>query len=192
MNAGTLTWEHKLIDWAHEGLASQAAHIFLVRDEAALAAAYVRCEAITREHSRTFYLASSLLPSDKRRAARALYAFCRTSDDLVDCGQGGAMESLQAWRQCALSVLPCDNPVALAWADTRLRYRIPVRYAEQLIAGVARDVTTCRYGPFEELAAYCYGVASTVWLMAMHIIGYAGQQAIPFTHSPIHPLSHSA
>jgi phytoene synthase len=55
-----------------------------------------------------------------------------------------------------------------------------VRYAEQLIAGVARDVTVHRYGSFEDLAAYCYGVASTVGLMAMHIIGYAGKDAIPY------------
>lgn len=180
MNAAALTWEHKLIDWAHEGLESQAAHDFHIRDQVALAAAYDRCQAITREHSRTFYLASSLLPADQRRAARALYAFCRTSDDLIDHDQGEAIESLEAWRQCALSAPPCDDPVALAWADTRLRYRIPVRYAEQLIAGVARDVTIHRYATFEELAAYCYGVASTVGLMAMHIIGYAGKQAIPY------------
>ena len=42
------------------------------------------CEQVTRQHSRTFSLASGLLPPDKRRAARALYAFCRTSDDLID------------------------------------------------------------------------------------------------------------
>ena len=37
-----------------------------------------------------------------------------------------------------------------------------------------------RYATFGELAAYCYGVASTVGLMSMHIIGYAGQEAIPY------------
>lgn len=75
---------------------------------------------------------------------------------------------------------PCDDPVALAWADTRTRYNIPVRYAEQLIAGVASDATITRYETFDELAAYCYRVASTVGLMAMHIIGYAGRRAIPY------------
>jgi phytoene synthase len=73
-----------------------------------------------------------------------------------------------------------DDPVAVAWADTRIRYQIPWRYAEQLIAGVAQDVEKNRYQTFEELAEYCYGVASTVGLMAMHIIGFHDSQTIPY------------
>jgi phytoene synthase len=57
---------------------------------------------------------------------------------------------------------------------------VPVRYGEQLIDGVARDLTQSRYQTFEELAAYCYAVASTVGLMSMHVIGYAGAHAIPY------------
>ena len=180
MKAATLSWEHKLLDWAHEGLEAQVPHDLRVADEATLAAAYATCEQVTRQHSRTFSFASGLLPPDKRRAARALYAFCRTSDDLIDKLKDDNLAKLEAWRCCALSLPPGDDPIALAWTDARLRYRIPVRYAEQLIAGVARDVTIHRYGSFEDLAAYCYGVASTVGLMAMHIIGYAGKQAIPY------------
>ena len=37
-----------------------------------------------REHARTFHLASRFLPQEKRRAAFALYAFCRVADDIVD------------------------------------------------------------------------------------------------------------
>lgn len=166
---------------AQEGLESHVPAIAVVSDDGRLEAAYARCEAITADHSRTFFLASGLLPEDKRRAARALYAFCRTSDDLVDRAQGDVLERLEAWRQCALAAPPaCDDPVVQAWTDTRVRYRIPVRYAEQLIAGVARDVSAVRYETFEDLTAYCYSVASTVGLMAMHIIGYAGSQAIPY------------
>lgn len=69
--------------------------------------------------------------------------------------------------------------MAVAWEDTRFRYHIPWRYAEQLIEGVGRDMYQNRYRTFEELAAYAYGVASTVGLMSMHIIGFAGEQAIP-------------
>jgi phytoene synthase len=73
-----------------------------------------------------------------------------------------------------------NNPVAIAWADTQLRYRIPHRYAEQLIEGVGRDLRQTRYNNFTELATYAYGVASTVGLMSMHIIGFSGPEAIPF------------
>ena len=46
-----------------------------------------RCRQIVRAHARTFSLASRLLPP-KRRAAYALYAFCRVADDLVDAARG--------------------------------------------------------------------------------------------------------
>jgi 15-cis-phytoene synthase len=57
---------------------------------------------------------------------------------------------------------------------------VPARYVEQLLDGVGRDLAQQRYQTFDELAGYAYGVASTVGLMSMHIIGYAGPQAIPY------------
>lgn len=75
---------------------------------------------------------------------------------------------------------PAHHPVALAWADTRMNYNIPSGYAQQLIDGVARDMTQIRYSTFAELADYSYGVASTVGLMAMHIIGFKNEEAIPY------------
>ncbi|MBD3183007.1 phytoene/squalene synthase family protein, partial [Candidatus Poribacteria bacterium] len=53
-------------------------------------------------------------------------------------------------------------------------------YAQQLIDGVARDLVLTRYSNFEELTEYCYGVASTVGLMVMYIIGFTGSEAIPY------------
>lgn len=178
------TWETTLLNWAQNALET---HVPLERvraDHDMLQAAYHHCEAITRIHSRTFFLASALLPPDKRRAARALYAFCRVTDDTVDRSVGSlddTLAALRAWRDRALDPHPsADQPVALAWADTRARYGIPVGYAEQLIDGVARDLTQQRYATFDELAAYAYGVASTVGLMAMHIIGFGGEHALPY------------
>jgi phytoene synthase len=102
-----------------------------------------------------------------------LYAFCRITDDLIDRADGNLKEGLAAWRACALAwPPPCDDAVAIAWGDTRARYRIPSRYAEQLVQGVAADLQRKRYSNFDELAVYCYGVASTVGLMSMHIIGF--------------------
>jgi phytoene synthase len=126
-------------------------------------------------------MASSLLPPVKRQAVRALYAFCRVTDDLVDSRDGDATKRLEVWRERTLLAPPAtDDPVALAWADTIARYRIPSLYAHQLIDGVARDITVNRYKTFDELAEYSYGVASTVGLMAMHIIGHTGPEAIPY------------
>jgi phytoene synthase len=147
----------------------------------ALDGAYHQCEALTRTHSRTFFLASGLLPAEKRRAIRALYAFCRISDDLVDRSDRDAAAELELWR--AQTVYPqarAQNPLALAWNHARQRFQIPWLYAEQLIGGVAKDLQQSRYQTFSDLAEYCYGVACTVGLMSMHIIGFAGPEAIPY------------
>ncbi len=176
-------WEKPLLALAHEAwltLTHPPQHENH-RDSALLQRAYDRCEAITAEHSRSFHLASSLLPADKRRAARALYAFCRVTDDIVDRPGNDIEATLAAWRQRALDANPpAHDLVAVAWADARARYQIPRRYAEQLIEGVARDLRQHRYSTFDDLATYCYGVASTVGLMSMHIIGFRGPEAIAY------------
>jgi 15-cis-phytoene synthase len=148
---------------------------------ALLARAHEHCRRLTAGRSRSFYLAGSLLPASKRQAVRALYAFCRTADDIVDGGEAAPAARLAAWRARALSARPpAGDLVAIAWADTRRRYALPARYVEQLIDGVGRDLAQQRYQTFDELAGYAYGVASTVGLLTMHIIGYAGPQATPY------------
>lgn len=188
------TWELKLLSRAQAGMAASHPQLRLNVDPVTLARAYAQCEVVTRTHSRTFFLASGLLPAAKRRAVRALYAFCRVSDDLVDQtgNEPGAPESdvvagiqpaeaLERWRSRALSDdPPADDLVALAWADTRARYGIPKIYAEQLLQGVAQDLQVTRYATFETLAGYAYAVASTVGLMSMHIVGFAGEAALPY------------
>ncbi len=176
------TWEPQLLTLAYE--AAQPHKLQLPRlkgDFDSLLRAYAVCESLTAKHSRSFHLASGLLPPEKRRAVRALYAFCRVTDDIVDENPDSAAAELKKWRAHAFSVEPpVNDPVAVAWADTRLRYHVPVRYAEQLVEGVARDLTQTRYETFADLATYSYGVASTVGLMSMHIIGYSGPEAIPY------------
>lgn len=192
MTIFTQSWEQSLFSLAYEGIqegihsvtASITAHnkVGLNHvDQPILEQAYAHCETLTAVHSRSFYTASSLLPDDKRRAVRALYAFCRITDDIVDNPTGDIDSELNAWRVNALSPNPpVDDLVALAWADTRTRYQIPQQYARQLLNGVARDIFQNRYDTFDELAAYSYGVASTVGLMSMHIIGFERPESIPY------------
>lgn len=182
MTLFTHAWEHSLLSLAsteHDAPA-ETSHRH-ESDEALLARAYARCEELTAQHSRSFYMASRLLPPDKRRAVRALYAFCRVTDDIVDHSQGHIPTELSEWRSHSLSAHPpSDDLVAVAWADARVRYSIPVHYARQLLNGVARDTFQTRYDTFDELAAYAYGVASTVGLMSMHITGFNGAEAVPY------------
>lgn len=182
MIAQTQTWENRLLHLAGEAWSGPTAVAPQpIADKVLLEEAYAYSEILTAEHSRSFHMASGLLPEDKKRAARALYAFCRISDDIVDCRDEGVAETLAQWQKAAFSTHPpADNLAAVAWADARLRYQIPMRYAEQLIEGVSRDMAQNRYETFEDLATYSYGVASTVGLMSMHIIGFSGADVIPY------------
>ncbi len=176
------TWEKTLNELAFEALElhRQEARVDPV-SRARLEQAYIGCAKMTADYSRTFYLASALLPVKKRRAVRALYAFCRVSDDLVDRAQADPSAKLVEWRQRAvMGKGERQDAVTLAWADARREFNIPWRYAEQLIQGVARDLHQKRYASFHELAEYCYGVACTVGLMSMHIVGYRGREAFPY------------
>lgn len=150
--------------------------------DAALRTAYKQAEKVTAQHSKSFYLASGLLPEEKRAAVRALYAFCRTVDDIVDESLDAERESqLDYWRAMVeTSRFTDQDRIAVAWADTLTRYHIPRHYALQLIDGVARDLFQSRYQTFADLATYCYGVASTVGLMSMYIIGFAANEAVPY------------
>lgn len=190
MATASISWEEKLFKRAT--VASAPALIFGHDvDRQALDAAYRHCATLTSTHSRTFHMSSGLLPGEMRAAARALYAFCRITDDIVDqsstsAGTQSRLADLQNWRRRSLesshssaNLTDGDLPI-LAWTDTRARYGIPKAYAEQLIEGVAQDLTHDRYTSFDDLAHYCYLVASTVGLMTMHIVGYAGSHAIPY------------
>jgi phytoene synthase len=152
--------------------------------DAELRRAYERAAAITKFHSKSFYAASALLPEEKRSAVRALYAFCRTVDDVVDEIESKKDRDVELnyWREVVRSAsAPDGDLVAAAWADALSRYHIPRHYALQLIDGVARDLYQTRYQTFDDLATYCYGVASTVGLMSMYIVGFSGHHdAIPY------------
>jgi phytoene synthase len=181
INQQTSPWEHRLLDLALEALETHLPFEPVHAEPDLLSRAYAYCAEVTARHSRTFYMASGFLPAEKRQAARALYAFCRVSDDLIDQNTGDLCAELNEWRHRAFaSHPPSDDLVSLAWTDARTRFNIPRRYAEQLIDGVGRDVDQQRYESFEELSDYCYGVASTVGLMAMHIIGFSGPEAVPY------------
>ncbi|HGJ64042.1 TPA: phytoene/squalene synthase family protein [bacterium] len=175
------SWENELINYANKAIESHIDSEPIEFDKEILNKAYRHCGSVTRFHSKTFYMASELLPFDKRRSVRALYAFCRVCDDLIDCTKDDPEESLESWRINSLNDKPLkDDLIALAWTDTRIKYNIPKKLAEQLIDGVARDICIKRYETFKQLTEYCYGVASTVGLMAMHIIGFSGIEAIPY------------
>ena len=176
-------WENQLLALAgHVSDPSTRPFFSYWAGDASMRKAYRQADKITAEHSKSFYIASALLPEEKRSAVRALYAFCRTVDDIVDESSDAERgDQLEYWRRMVETDSFSDNDlIAAAWADTLARYHIPRHYALQLIDGVARDLLQNRYQTFDELATYCYGVASTVGLMSMYIVGFKNNDAVPY------------
>jgi 15-cis-phytoene synthase len=186
-------WEHRLLDLAHQALDNDASvHASPIDDELALAQAYQQCIEITRENSKTFFMASSLMPAEKRLATQVLYAFCRVSDDIVDrparseATAADVYHQLESWRQQVVHGGALNGshlsarPVSLAWSAARSDFGIPRGYVDQLIDGLSLDLRQVRYETFSDLAQYCYGVACTVGLMSMHITGFSSRAAFPY------------
>lgn len=130
-----------------------------------------RVEDTIRKNSKTFFFATALLPKRKRSAIRALYAFCRATDDLVDVSKA-TQAQMEDWREKVS--LPADQqtePILYLWSLTRQQYPIDPRYEQELITGVSFDISPRRYATWAELETYCYHVASTVGLLSIPIVG---------------------
>jgi 15-cis-phytoene synthase len=130
-----------------------------------------QAEDLIRANSKTFYFATALLPARARSAIRALYGFCRKTDDLVD-RQDATDQDLEVWRkQLQLRIEDQDDPVLYCWSVTRQIYGIDRLYEQELIDGMAMDLAHTTYPTWHALEFYCYHVASTVGLLSMAITG---------------------
>jgi phytoene synthase len=139
---------------------------------------------LSSPHVTNFYYAFVFLPRQKRRAIEAVYAFARRGDDLVDSGLESEAASRemaryrQALEQCYAERDGVSGDADLqALADAVRRYNIPRQPFDDLILGLEMDLATRRYETFEELALYCYRVASTIGLIAVEIFGYRNPRA---------------
>jgi 15-cis-phytoene synthase len=136
--------------------------------------AYHTAEQLTKRYSKSFYLASALLPKSERQAIRALYGFCRVTDNLVDDPQTINFTDLGWWRNQVNRHWQVQTlPILMAWVHTREQWNVPQIYSDELIEGCEMDLSRSRYQTWGELERYCYCVASTVGLMATHIFGTA-------------------
>ena len=141
------------------------------------------CERITRRHARTFTLASRFLPAEKRRAAFAVYAFCRTADDIVDQSAPGgespaaAIARFRRSLDGALAGEP-DGAMFRELVHAVSSFELPATTLHALVDGVARDLDGgSRPATWAELAGYCEGVASTVGELCACIFGVPGGPA---------------
>jgi 15-cis-phytoene synthase len=141
---------------------------------------YSFCCALARREARNFYYAFLLLPRVKRQSMCALYAFLRRTDDLADLPATAEEKSraLVLWRReldQALTGMATGWPGFLALADAVSRHGIPPELLREAIDGVSMDVEPRPLASFDDLAVYCYHVASVVGLCCLRIWGYRSE-----------------
>ena len=140
------------------------------------------CQRIMQEIARTFYYGSLFLPEEKRRAAWALYAFCRVADDIADERDHypEPLGDLARWRSALLDAYAGRprGPVMRALADVVRRYDVPLQPALDLLDGVEMDARNATYTTFADLRLYCYRVAGTVGLLMAPVLGYESEDAL--------------
>jgi phytoene synthase len=153
--------------------------------------AFAVCRGVARRSAKNFYYGFLVLPSEKRNAICAVYAFMRHADDISDdpgLSYDQKREKLDEWLQAAHNVFdgqPTDDPVLMALADSQKRFNIPPQLFEKLVQGTAMDLdipaaaevpaVVCR--TFDDLKHYCYFVASIVGLVCIRIFGYEDKKA---------------
>ena len=124
-----------------------------------LDAAYDACRRVNARTGRTFYLATLLLPREKRRYVHALYAFARCADEIVDAAEvPDRAGRLAAWSASRGG----DSPVGVAFRDTVARWGIRDEDVEAFLASMALDLTVTAYDTWADLAAYVHGSAAVV------------------------------
>lgn len=132
---------------------------------------------IAKKSKSSFYYAFSLLPEAKRDAMNTVYAFCRQTDDIVDevnDTEEAKYDKLRRWRIELEQAFKGSSEYSLLNKTAKIisQFNIPVDPFFDLIKGMEMDLRQKRYLSFDDLALYCYRVASTVGLMCIEIFGY--------------------
>ena len=138
---------------------------------------------VTRKSRSNFYYAFLALPRARREALYAVYAFCRTVDDIADLGTDATAQraGLAAWRRdiarCYERGPAPEHPIAVQLAEAVRRFALPRPALEAIVEGCEMDLQRVTYETFEDLAPYCYRVASAVGLCCIEIFGYTDPRA---------------
>jgi 15-cis-phytoene synthase len=156
-----------------------------------LSHAYAVCRGIARRAAKNFYYGFMVLPSEKRNALSAVYAFMRHADDISDEPGDTAQkrQKLADWLEAAKAVFAgkaTDDPVLMALGDAQSKFKIPPDLFEKLVYGTSLDLEippasaeapAILCSTFADLKQYCYYVASVVGLVCIRIFGYEDSKA---------------
>ncbi|GLZ38612.1 phytoene/squalene synthase family protein [Actinokineospora sp. NBRC 105648] len=150
-----------------------------------LSTAYATSRRINARYGRTYYLATRLLPPERRPAVHALYGFARVADEIVDePGENPTAElaDLESALKTALDGAATTDPILLALSDTVHRYAIEPALFADFLRSMRMDLTVTSYANAEELSHYTYGSASVIGLMLLPVLGTVApaEEAAPY------------
>lgn len=145
----------------------------------ALREAYRHCRALNARHGRTYFLATRLLPVERRPAVHALYGFARWADDIVDALGTGAdtarrdAELAALERELAKGLRDGESaePVVRALADTARRYRIDHAHFADFMTAMRSDLVVTDYADYAALRRYMHGSAAVIGLQMLPVLG---------------------
>lgn len=142
-----------------------------------LSASYLHCRDLHREHGRTYYLATRLLPAWKRRHVHALYGFTRHTDDILDCAAPGDLsdrsERLNAWidrYHDSLAGACAEDRVLPAFLATVAVFDLDHSDIESFLASMRMDLHVSQYEEYEDLLGYMEGSAAVVGTLMLPIL----------------------
>ena len=147
--------------------------------EPRLRASYQECKKLNSKHGKTYYLATLLLPKEKRPYVHALYGFARYADEIVDDLSSQLSErekaaELNNWGNLVLADLKSgssQDPIAAALVDTATKFAIPISYFEAFLHSMKMDLTVTEYHSYQDLYEYVYGSAAVIGLQMVSILG---------------------
>ena len=153
--------------------------------EPALRDAYEHCRRLNAAHGRTFYLATRLLPREKRVHVHALYGFARFADELVDDLDGAHPDELTEWSDRFLADLGAGagngatDPVIRAATHTARVWSLPAEHFEAFFTSMRMDLTVTGYQTYADLERYMYGSAAVIGLLMVPILEPLDEAAVP-------------
>ncbi|WP_326563102.1 phytoene/squalene synthase family protein [Micromonospora sp. NBC_01796] len=146
--------------------------------ETDLAAAYARCRELHKQHGRTYYLATRLLPAWKRRHVHALYGFTRYADEIVDrtddLPPAVRAAQLTDWSDrfvAGLRGAPVDDPLLPAVLHTIAAFNLDPDDFASFLRSMAMDLTVTSYARYDDLLDYMEGSAAVIGTMMLPILG---------------------
>lgn len=123
----------------------------------------------------SFRFGMRLLPAERRRAITAVYAFCRTVDDIVDgpLPEAGKSAGLDAWQhELDLAMRGAAmTPVGRELTRAIDRFDLPREELGLVVEGMRMDLCGIVAPDRATFDAYIRRVAGAVGILSMHVFG---------------------